>query len=173
VTRAEVRIGGESIGSIGRGLVILLGVAPGDDESVAAALAAKIASLRIFADTEGLTNLSIREMRRSAAAGGAGGSAGARPVDEVSDVGGSALVVSQFTLFADARRGRRPSFVGAAGLEVGERLYESFCGALAAAGVPVERGRFGADMAVELVNDGPFTVWLDTVDLGIVAKSPS
>ena len=153
VTRAEVRIAGESVGSIGRGLVVLLGVAPDDDEFVAAALAAKIAALRIFADAEGLTNLSIGEIGASGV------------------VGGSALVVSQFTLFADARRGRRPSFVGAAGPDLGERLYESFCGALAAAGVPVERGRFGADMAVELVNDGPFTVWLDSVDLGIVAKS--
>ena len=140
VSRAEVRVDGAAIGAIGPGLLILLGVAPDDDEFVAATLAAKVAGLRIFADEAGLTNLSIGE------------------------VGGSALVVSQFTLYADARRGRRPSFIGAAGPEVGERLYEAFCDSLAAA-VPVERGRFGADMAVELVNDGPFTVWLDTVDL--------
>jgi len=145
VSRAEVRVDGGRIGAIDRGLLILLGIGPGDDEAVAGALAAKVAGLRIFADAAGLTNLSIGE------------------------VGGAALVVSQFTLFADARKGRRPSFVGAAGPELGERLYESFCDSLAAAGVPVERGRFGADMDVELVNEGPFTIWLDTEVLGIVA----
>jgi D-tyrosyl-tRNA(Tyr) deacylase len=123
-------------------LLVLLAVAPADDEFVAAALAAKVAGLRIFADADGLTNLSIGE------------------------VGGSALVVSQFTLYADARRGRRPSFVGAAGPIVGERLYEVFCEILAGS-VPVSQGRFGADMHVELVNDGPFTVWLDSAELGI------
>ena len=126
-------------------MLILLGIGPGDDEAVAGALAAKVAGLRVFADAAGLTNLSIGE------------------------VGGAALVVSQFTLFADARRGRRPSFVGAAGPELGERLYESFCESLAAAGVPVERGSFGADMEVELVNEGPLTIWLDTEVLGIMA----
>jgi len=143
VSRAEVRVDGERIGAIDRGLLILLGVAPGDDETVAAALAAKVAGLRVFADAAGLTNLSIGE------------------------VGGAALVVSQFTLFADAHKGRRPSFVGAAGPELGEHLYESFCENLAAAGVPVERGRFGAEMDVELVNEGPFTIWLDTKELKI------
>jgi D-tyrosyl-tRNA(Tyr) deacylase len=147
VTRAEVRVEGRAIGSIERGLLILLGVAPADDEFVAAGLAAKIAGLRIFADTDGLTNLSIGE------------------------VGGSALVVSQFTLFADTRRGRRQSFIGAAGPIVGERLYEVFCEILASNGVPVRQGRFGAEMAVELVNDGPFTVWLDTAELGIEPRS--
>jgi D-tyrosyl-tRNA(Tyr) deacylase len=146
VSRAEVRVDGGRIGAIDRGLLILLGIGPGDDEAVAGALAAKVASLRIFADAAGLTNLSIGE------------------------VGGAALVVSQFTLFADARKGRRPSFVGAAGPVLGERLYESFCDSLAAAGVPVERGRFGADMEVELVNEGPFTIWLDTKELGILAR---
>lgn len=146
VSRAEVRVDGGRIGAIDRGLLILLGIGPGDDEAVAGALAAKVAGLRIFADAAGLTNLSIGE------------------------VGGAALVVSQFTLFADARKGRRPSFVGAAGPELGERLYESFCDSLAAAGVPVERGRFGADMEVELVNEGPFTIWLDTKELGILAR---
>jgi D-tyrosyl-tRNA(Tyr) deacylase len=149
VSRAEVRIGGEQIGAIERGLLILLGVAPGDDEFVAAGLAAKVAGLRIFADAEGLTNLSIGE------------------------VGGSALVVSQFTLYADTRRGRRPSFIGAAGPVVGERLYEVFCEILASSGVPVQQGHFGAEMQVELVNDGPFTVWLDSVELGIEPRSAS
>jgi D-aminoacyl-tRNA deacylase len=143
VTRAEVRIAGEAVGSIEGGLAILLGVAPGDDEFVAAGLAAKVAGLRIFADADGLTNLSI------------------------GDVGGAALVVSQFTLYADCRRGRRPSFIGAAGPIVGERLYEVFCEILSSHGIKVAQGRFGADMQVDLVNDGPFTIWLDSDELGI------
>jgi D-tyrosyl-tRNA(Tyr) deacylase len=143
VSRAEVRIDGERVGAIERGLLIFLGVAPADDEFVAAGLAAKVAGLRIFADGDGLTNLAI------------------------GDVGGAALVVSQFTLYADTRRGRLPSFIGAAGPIVGERLYEVFCEVLATTGIPVAQGRFGADMAVELVNDGPFTVWLDCAELGI------
>jgi D-tyrosyl-tRNA(Tyr) deacylase len=143
VSRAEVRVEGQRISGIERGLLILLGVAPGDDEFVAAGMAAKVAGLRIFADSDGLTNLSI------------------------GDVGGSVLVVSQFTLCADARRGRRPSFIGAAGPIVGERLYEVFCEILASTGVSVSQGRFGAEMDVELVNEGPFTIWLDSVELGI------
>lgn len=143
VSRAEVRVEGQRISGIERGLLILLGVAPGDDEFVAAGMAAKVAGLRIFADSDGLTNLSI------------------------GDVGGSVLVVSQFTLYADARRGRRPSFIGAAGPIVGERLYEVFCEILASTGVSVSQGRFGAEMDVELVNEGPFTIWLDSVELGI------
>ena len=146
VTRAEVRVDGQPVGAIARGLLILLAVAPTDDEFVAAGLAAKVAGLRVFADVEGLTNLSIGE------------------------VGGAALVVSQFTLYADARRGRRPSFVGAAGPIVGERLYEVFCEILATSGIPVQQGRFGADMDVELVNDGPFTIWLDSNELGIAPR---
>jgi D-tyrosyl-tRNA(Tyr) deacylase len=143
VSRAEVRVDGQRIGAIEHGLLIFVGVAPADDEFVASGLAAKVAGLRIFADADGLTNLSIGE------------------------VGGSALVVSQFTLLADTRRGRRPSFIGAAGPIVGERLYEVFCEILASTGVPVQQGRFGAEMDVELVNEGPFTIWLDTAELGI------
>jgi D-tyrosyl-tRNA(Tyr) deacylase len=143
VTRAEVRIEGHSVGAIDRGLLVFLGVAPSDDEWVASGMAAKVAGLRVFADAEGLTNLSL------------------------ADVGGAALVVSQFTLYGDVRRGRRPSFIGAAGPVVGERLYEVFCEILASTGVPVRQGRFGADMQVELVNDGPFTIWLDSAELGI------
>jgi D-tyrosyl-tRNA(Tyr) deacylase len=143
VSRAEVRIEGQAVGRIGPGLVVLLGVAPGDDEAVAAAVAAKVAALRIFADEAGLTNLSI------------------------ADVAGSALVVSQFTLYADVRKGRRPSFIRAGAPELGERLYEAFCDQLAALGVPVERGRFGAEMDVDLVNEGPFTIWLDSDELGL------
>jgi D-tyrosyl-tRNA(Tyr) deacylase len=143
VSRAAVRIDGRQVASIERGLLILLGVGPDDDEWVASGLAAKVAGLRIFADADGLTNLSIGE------------------------VGGSALVVSQFTLYADTRKGRRPSFIRAAGPIQGERLYEVFCEILASQGVPVSQGRFGAEMAVELVNDGPFTIWLDSSELGI------
>ena len=149
VARAEVRVDGQPVGAIERGLLILLAVAPTDDEFVAAGLAAKVAGLRIFADAEGLTNLSIGE------------------------VGGSALVVSQFTLYADSRRGRRPSFIGAAGPVVGERLYEVFCEILATSGVPVRQGLFGADMEVELINDGPFTIWLDSDELGIEPRPTS
>ena len=149
VSRAEVRIEGQSVASIGSGLLILLGVGPADDEWVASGLAAKVAGLRIFADADGLTNLSV------------------------SEVGGSALVVSQFTLYADTRRGRRPSFVRAAGPVVGERLYEVFCEILASTGIPVAQGRFGAEMAVDLVNEGPFTIWLDSDELGIDPKPES
>ena len=143
VSRAEVRIDGEIVGRIGPGLLILLGVGRDDDESIGAAMAAKVAALRIFADAQGLTNLSLADVR------------------------GSALVVSQFTLYADARKGRRPSFIDAARPEQGERLYEAFCDRLAALDVPVERGRFGADMEVDLVNEGPFTLWLDSAELGL------
>lgn len=143
VASAEVRVGGQTVGAIDGGLLVFLGVAPVDDEWVASGMAAKVAGLRIFADADGLTNLSLV------------------------DVGGAALVVSQFTLYADARRGRRPSFVGAAGPISGERLYEVFCEILASSGVPVQQGRFGAHMDVELVNDGPFTIWLDSDELGI------
>lgn len=138
VSRAAVRVGGGEVGAIGPGLVVLLGVAPGDDDGIARTLAAKVANMRIFRDDEGLTNRSLI------------------------DVGGSALVVSQFTLFADTRKGRRPSFLGAAAPDLAETRYETFARALEASGVPVARGRFGEKMEVELVNDGPMTVWLDT-----------
>ena len=138
VSRAEVRVEGEPIGAIDAGLLVLLGVGPNDTETVGAALADRIAGLRIFRDEEGRTNRSLL------------------------DVGGAALVVSQFTLFADTSRGRRPGFTGAAAPDLAERLYERFCASLAALGPRVEHGTFGAEMAVELVNDGPFTIWLDT-----------
>jgi D-aminoacyl-tRNA deacylase len=138
VSRASVRTEGEVLGAIEDGLVILLGVGPDDTEAVADDLARKSAELRIFRDDEGRTNRSLL------------------------DVGGSALLVSQFTLYADTRRGRRPGFTGAAPPELAERLYERFAAALRDLGVTVATGRFGAEMAVELVNDGPFTIWLDT-----------
>jgi D-aminoacyl-tRNA deacylase len=138
VTRAEVRVYDEVVGSIGSGLVVLLGVGRADDAAVAGSLARRIVELRIFEDDEGRTNRSLL------------------------DVGGEALVVSQFTLYADTRRGRRPGFTDAALPEQAIPLYEQFAAAVEAAGVRVARGVFGAEMAVELVNEGPFTIWLDT-----------
>jgi D-tyrosyl-tRNA(Tyr) deacylase len=137
---ARVRVGDEVVGEVGPGLVVLLGVGPDDDEAVADALARRVTELRIFDDADGRTNLSL------------------------TDVGGGALVVSQFTLYADTRRGRRPGFTGAAAPELAERLYVRFVDDLRGLGVEVATGRFGAVMAVELVNDGPFTIWLDTAD---------
>lgn len=137
-TGARVLVDGEVVGEIGAGLVVLLGVGPDDDEAVTDALARRITELRIFDDAEGRTNLSLTE------------------------VGGAVLVVSQFTLYADTRRGRRPGFTGAAAPEQAERLYLRFAAALRELSVEVATGRFGAVMAVELTNDGPFTIWLDT-----------
>jgi D-tyrosyl-tRNA(Tyr) deacylase len=138
VSRAEVRVGGEAVGSIGRGLVVFVGVGPADDEATSDGLARRIAELRIFDDPEGRTNLSL------------------------TDVGGAALVVSQFTLYAHTRRGRRPGFTGAAPPDLAERLYLRLAGTLGGQGIAVATGRFGKVMEVELVNDGPFTIWLDT-----------
>lgn len=139
-TGASVRVGGEVVGEIGNGLVVFVGVGPDDTEAVAADLARKAAELRIFRDDAGRTNVSVL------------------------DTGGSALVVSQFTLYADMSRGRRPGFGNAASPALAERLYEQFVAALRALGIVVATGRFGTEMAVELVNDGPFTIWLDTAE---------
>jgi D-aminoacyl-tRNA deacylase len=139
-TGASVRVAGEVVGAIGTGLVVFVGVGPADDEATAQTLARRLAELRIFRDDEGRTNRSLL------------------------DVGGGALVVSQFTLFADTRRGRRPGFTGAAPPDQAERLYLHVGETLRGLGVDVATGRFGAEMAVELVNDGPFTIWLDTDD---------
>ena len=144
-TGAEVRVDGEVVGRIGHGLVVLLGVGPADTDAVADAvadaLARRVTELRIFRDpATGRTDRSLLEL------------------------GGAALVVSQFTLYADTRRGRRPGFTGAAPPDLAERLYERFVEALRTAGITVATGRFGQEMAVELVNDGPFTIWLDTDD---------
>ncbi len=138
VSEASVAVEGEVVASIGRGLLVLVGAAQGDGEGEARRLAQKCAELRIFSDAEGKFNLSLLE------------------------VGGEALVVSQFTLMADARKGRRPSFAGAAAPEVAERLVEAFAEAMRAAGVRVQTGRFGAKMTVELVNEGPVTIVLDS-----------
>lgn len=139
VKSGRVSVEGRTVGQIGQGLVILLGAGPGDGQAEADRLADKIANLRIFADDQGKTNLSLLA------------------------VGGEALVVSQFTLYADCRKGRRPSFVHAAPPEVAEPLVDHFARRLREKGVPrVEMGEFGAVMLVEIANDGPFTIWLDT-----------
>ena len=142
VRRGQVTVEGQAVGEIGPGFVILLGIGHSDGPVEADRLAAKIANLRIFADDEGKTNLSLL------------------------DVGGEALVISQFTLYADCRKGRRPSFVRAARPDVAAPLVETFAGELRRAGVGrVETGEFGAMMLVEIENDGPFTIILDTDDL--------
>ena len=141
VTRASVTVDDAVVGSIDAGLLILVGVAEDDNEAQADALARKVAGLRIFADSDGRFNESVR------------------------DVGGSALVVSQFTLHADVRKGRRPSFVQAARPEVAEPLVDRFAETLRNQGIHVETGVFGAAMSVELVNDGPFTIVIDSADL--------
>ena len=138
--RGEVRVDGEVVGAIGEGLVILLGVGPEDTDAVADDLARRTAELRIFRDEAGKTNRSLLES------------------------GGAALVVSQFTLYADTRRGRRPGFTAVAPPEIAERLWRRFSATLQAQGVEVATGRFGREMQVELVNDGPFTIWLDSAD---------
>jgi D-aminoacyl-tRNA deacylase len=137
VSSARVTVGGEVKGAIGRGLVVLLGVAVGDARDEAERLARKVAQLRVFADEDGKFDRSLL------------------------DVGGAALVVSQFTLLADTRKGNRPSFTNAAPPEVAAPLVDAFGARLRELGVRVESGVFGASMAVELVNDGPVTVILD------------
>lgn len=139
VERASVEVDAAEVASIGPGLLVLVGVGQRDTARIAEELARKVAELRIFADDAGRTNRSLL------------------------DVGGAALVVSQFTLYADTRRGRRPGFTDAASPDLAEALYEQFATALRAAGVDqVGIGVFGAEMRVSLVNDGPFTIWLDT-----------
>ena len=141
VSEASVRAGNETLGTIGRGLLVLFcaeeGDAPGDVEL----LARKTANLRIFADEAG-------KMNRSAL-----------------DIGGAVLAVSQFTLAGDSRKGNRPSFIRAAAPEAANAAYERFCAELRGLGLPVETGRFAAEMKVALVNDGPVTIWLDTAEL--------
>ncbi len=142
VRQGRVSVEGQILGEIGPGLVILLGVGQDDDQAQAERLADKIATLRIFADAEGKTNLSVL------------------------DVGGAALLISQFTLYADCRKGRRPSFVHAAAPDLAAPLVDYFADRLRQAGVRrVASGEFGASMLVEIHNDGPFTIVLDTDDL--------
>lgn len=145
VRRACVRVDGETIGEIGKGFLILLGVAETDTEGAADRMADKICKLRIFEDEEGKTNLSL------------------------ADVGGEILVVSQFTLYADCHKGNRPSFIGAGSPEKAERLYEYFVERCRRHVEKVEHGSFGANMKVELLNDGPFTLVLEGDEKGIRA----
>ena len=141
-SRASVRVGEELVAEIGSGLIAFVGVGHNDDEATADALARRIIELRIFRDEAGRTNRSLL------------------------DVAGEVLVVSQFTLYADTSRGRRPGFTDAAPGDAAERLYGRVAAQLAALGAArVTTGQFGAEMAVELVNDGPFTIWLDTEDV--------
>lgn len=138
VERAAVRVDGEQVGAIGLGLVVLVGVATDDTEADATWLAGKVRALRVFPDENETMNHSVEE------------------------VGGSVLAVSQFTLLGDARKGRRPSYVAAAPPERAEALYRVFVGAVREGGVLVEEGRFQAHMYVELINDGPVTILLDS-----------
>src|SRR6266540_7386743 len=138
VSAASVMVDGAVVGQIGRGLLVLLGVGASDSGAEASLLAEKIAHIRIFSDEEGRFNHSLL------------------------DVAGSALVVSQFTLYADTRRGRRPGFTDAAPPETAVPLYERFVETLDEIGIETAKGRFGSAMEVELVNDGPFTIWLDS-----------
>lgn len=137
VTEASVHVDGRPVAQIGRGLLILMGVGQGDGEAQAEELAEKVAFLRIFEDAEGKTNLSVR------------------------DIGGEALVVSQFTLYADTRRGRRPGFTDAAPPDLAAPLVDRFVALLQSHGIPACSGRFGAHMQVALVNDGPMTILLE------------
>jgi D-tyrosyl-tRNA(Tyr) deacylase len=137
VSKASVTVGGQKISAIEKGLLILLGVGHGDGEEQAKFLAEKIANLRVFEDEQGKTNLSIL------------------------DVKGEAIVVSQFTLYADTRKGRRPSFIDAALPDVAEPLVNRFIELLRSHGVPTQTGKFGAHMEVEIHNDGPVTIWLE------------
>ena len=141
VSEASVVSDGVLTGRIGRGLMILCGVGPADNDEAAKLLAKKVAELRVFSDQDGKMNLSVKDLH------------------------GEVLVVSQFTLFADTRKGRRPFFGGAARPELANRLYEVFMDALRERGLQVASGVFGADMQVSLTNDGPVTLWLDSTEL--------
>ena len=138
VTHASVAVDGVVVGEIGQGLMVLVGIGQDDTVATVKALADKTCDLRIFRDEAGLTNRSLM------------------------DIGGDVLAISQFTLYADTRKGRRPSFLGAAPPALGSELYDAFAAAVVARGVRVARGIFGAEMAVELVNDGPMHIWLDS-----------
>ncbi len=146
VTRARVTVAGETVGEIGPGFLLLVGVTGTDGPAEAERLAGKIANLRVFDDAAGNLNRSARDLL-----------AAGEPV--------AMLVVSQFTLYADCRKGRRPSFVAAAAPAVAAPLVERFAAELRGLGLPVATGRFGAEMAVELVNDGPVTIWMDSAEV--------
>ena len=141
-SRAEVRIDGQVVGSIGKGFMLLVGVTDGDTKAEADLLAKKVAQMRVLEDAEGKMNLALK------------------------DVGGAILSISQFTLYADCKKGNRPSFIRAARPEVAETLYDYFNSVLRTQyGLQVETGRFGADMKVDFINDGPVTILLDSTEL--------
>ena len=141
-SRAEVRIDGQTVGQVGRGFLLLVGVTDGDSEAQADLLAKKVAQMRVFEDAEGKMNLALK------------------------DVDGAILSISQFTLYADCKKGNRPSFIHAARPETAAPLYDYFNARLRSEyGLQVETGRFGADMKVDFINDGPVTILLDTADL--------
>lgn len=140
VSSARVTVDGDVVGQIGRGFLVLVGVTHADGEKEAQYLARKIAGLRVFEDEAGKMNLAL------------------------ADIGGAVLAVSQFTLYGDVRKGRRPSFIDAARPEQAEPLYQRFCQLLAAEGAPVAQGVFQAHMEISLVNDGPVTIWMDTAE---------
>ena len=140
VSEASVTVAGTQVGAIGAGLLVLVCADPADNDETVQFLARKIAAMRIFRDDAGKMNLSVK------------------------DTGGAVLAVSQFTLAADWRRGNRPGFSRAAGPELGEALYKRFCELMRAEGLTVETGRFGAEMEVRLVNDGPVTIWMDSAE---------
>ncbi|HJP40656.1 MAG TPA: D-aminoacyl-tRNA deacylase [Dehalococcoidia bacterium] len=140
-SHASVAVDGRIVGSIGQGLLVLLGIEHSDDTATVERMADRVTGLRIFQDEDGRMNLSVQQ------------------------VGGAVLCVSQFTLCGDVRRGRRPSFQAAAEPPVARGLYEEFCGAVERTSLVCERGEFGAHMEVELVNDGPVTIWIDSEDL--------
>ena len=146
VTRARVTVAGEETGAIGPGFLLLVGVTLDDTDSAADLLARKVANLRVFDDADGNLNRSARELLEAG-----------EPI--------GMLVVSQFTLYADCRKGRRPSFVHAALPAIAEPLVDRFADGLREVDLPVETGRFGEEMKVELVNDGPVTIWLDSAEL--------
>jgi len=137
VNTSQVVVEGKTIADIGKGMLILLGIGPEDDEAKSTAMAKKLAQLRIFEDEQGKMNLSLL------------------------DTGGAAIVVSQFTLFADTRKGNRPSFVGAAAPEKASPLVDHFVGELRKFSIPIQCGEFGAHMLVNLQNDGPVTIWME------------
>ncbi|MHC4873374.1 MAG: D-aminoacyl-tRNA deacylase [Planctomycetota bacterium] len=137
VSEAEVKVDSKTVGKIGSGLLLLLGISKNDTEQIVEKAAQKISKQRIFQDNEGKMNLSV------------------------ADIGGSILAVSQFTLLADTKKGNRPSFIDAAGPELAEPLYEKFCSHTESLGIQVEKGIFGADMKVSLINDGPVTIVID------------
>lgn len=142
VSKAKVVVEGKTVGEVQKGLLILLGISPNDNQEIAKKLALKISKLRIFNDEQGKMNLSVK------------------------DIGGAALVISQFTLYANAKKGNRPSYTNAAPPQQADELYLSFSKLLANENIQVENGVFGADMKVELLNDGPVTIFLDSDELG-------